>query len=71
MYDFNSLCTISLLFEYNKILKKKKNCLTLNRISVHMALPWVMIGSSSSPLPSQQSSSTHLLILKVKELLLY
>lgn len=33
---------------------------TLNRISVHIALPWVMMGSSSSPLPSQQSSSTHL-----------
>jgi len=33
--------------------------LTLNRMSVHMALPWVIIGSSSF-LPSQQSSSIHL-----------
>lgn len=33
---------------------------TLNKISVHMAFPCVMIGSWSSPFPSQQSSSTHL-----------
>ena len=33
--------------------------LPLKRMSVHIAFPWVMIGSSSSPLPSQQSSSTH------------
>lgn len=33
---------------------------SLKRMSVHIALPWVMMGSSSSPLPSQQSSSTHL-----------
>lgn len=33
---------------------------SLNRMSVHIAIPWVIIGSSSSPLPSQQSSSTHL-----------
>lgn len=36
------------------------HALTLNRMSVHMALPWVMMGSWSSPFPSQQSSSTHL-----------
>ena len=29
-------------------------------MSVHMAMPCVMIGSWSSPLPSQQSSSIHL-----------
>lgn len=34
--------------------------LTLKRISVHIAFPWVIIGSWSSPFPSQQSSSTHL-----------
>lgn len=34
--------------------------ITLNRMSVHMALPWVIMGSWSSPFPSQQSSSTHL-----------
>lgn len=33
---------------------------TLNRMSVHIAFPWVIMGSWSSPLPSQQSSSTHL-----------
>lgn len=33
---------------------------TLKRISVHIAFPCVIIGSWSSPLPSQQSSSTHL-----------
>lgn len=33
---------------------------TLNRMSVHIAFPWVIIGSWSSPFPSQQSSSTHL-----------
>lgn len=36
--------------------------LTLKRMSVHIAFPWVIIGSWSSPLPSQQSSSTHLKI---------
>jgi len=34
--------------------------LTLRTISEHIVKPWVMIGSSSTPLPSQQSSSTHL-----------
>ena len=38
---------------------------TLNQMLVHMALPWVIIGSS--PGPSQQSSSMHLVISK-KEL---
>lgn len=33
---------------------------TLKRMSVHIAFPWVIIGSWSSPFPSQQSSSTHL-----------
>lgn len=33
---------------------------TLKRMSVHIAFPCVIIGSWSSPLPSQQSSSTHL-----------
>lgn len=33
---------------------------TLKRISVHIAFPCVIIGSWSSPFPSQQSSSTHL-----------
>ncbi|KAH3845578.1 hypothetical protein DPMN_087859 [Dreissena polymorpha] len=31
--------------------------LTLNGTSVHMVNPCVIIGSSSAPLPSQQSSS--------------
>jgi len=34
--------------------------LTRNSMSVHIAIPCVIIGSWSSPLPSQQSSSTHL-----------
>ena len=32
--------------------------ITLNKISVHIAFPWVIIGSLSGSLPSQQSSST-------------
>lgn len=44
---------------------------TLNRMSVHMALPWVMMGSWSSPFPSQQSSSTHLTSWKAHRIQLY
>ena len=35
-----------------------KTSVTLNKISVHIAFPWVIIGSLSGSLPSQQSSST-------------
>ncbi len=39
------------------LLKGKR---TLNRMSEHMAFPCVIMGSWSSPLPSQQSNSIHL-----------
>jgi len=42
------------------LLDKACSFLTLNSTSVHIAFPWVIIGSRSSPLPSQQSNSIHL-----------
>ena len=40
-------------------LVKERVC-TLKSMSVHIALPCVMMGSWSSPRPSQKSSSIHL-----------
>ena len=46
--------------KFNKFSKNSK-ATTLNMMSVHMALPWVIMGSKSTlASPSQQSSSTHL-----------
>lgn len=42
------------------VAKWRGQAFTLKRISVHIAFPCVIIGSWSSPFPSQQSSSTHL-----------